>query len=193
MPFEITDDLSPDLYPLAWLVGTWRGQGVIKYPGIDEAVFVNDVTFDHDGGPYLRYESTIRVLDNQPTATDPAVGLWPDIDASIDDDVAATVWSTETGYWRVSSERPDDLPENRFPIEVLIADASGRASLFLGTVGQGRIDLATDFVARTTTATEVTASQRMYGFVEGDLLWHEELAAFGNELQPYASARLAQK
>ena len=53
--------LAPEVYPLAWLVGRWRGPGVVGYPGIDETTFVQEVEFDHDGGPYLRYSSTIRL------------------------------------------------------------------------------------------------------------------------------------
>ena len=34
--FTFSDDLAPELYPLAWLVGTWRGPGVLSYPGISE-------------------------------------------------------------------------------------------------------------------------------------------------------------
>ncbi len=73
---------------------------------------------------------------------------------------------------------------------MLVTDASGRLSLFLGVAGNGRIDLATDFVARTSTAAEVTAAKRLYGLVEGRLMWVEELAAFGHPLGSYASAQL---
>ncbi|GAB2471452.1 FABP family protein [Xylanimonas ulmi] len=171
MPFAFPEGLAPEVYPLAWLVGGWRGEGVIEHPAVGKRAFVNDVVFDHDGGPYLRYESTVRVLEAGP------------------DD--GTVWSTETGYWRVSSDRPEGLDEASHALEVLLADASGRLSLFLGVVGNGRIDLATDFVARTATASEVTAAKRVYGLVEGSLLWAEDLAAFGHPLRSYASAQLA--
>ena len=170
MPFEFPEGLAPEVYPLAWLVGRWHGEGVIDHPATGERAFVNDVVIDHDGGPYLRYESTLRVLE-----AGPADG---------------TVWSTESGYWRISTDRPDGLPDESHAVEVLLADASGRLSLFLGVVGNGRVDLATDFVARTATASEVTAAKRMYGLVEGQLLWAEDLAAFGHPLRSYASARL---
>ncbi|WP_286217028.1 FABP family protein [Paraoerskovia sediminicola] len=78
MPFAITDDLSPDVYPIAWLVGRWRGEGVVSYPGIDEAPFVNEIVVDHDGGPYLRWVSTIRVLDAPvPAPGRPSSTGWP--------------------------------------------------------------------------------------------------------------------
>ena len=62
MAFSLPDGLAPEVYPLAWLVGRWRGEGVVGYPGIEETAFTQDVVFDHDGGPYLRYTSTIRLI-----------------------------------------------------------------------------------------------------------------------------------
>jgi len=195
MPFEFPEGLAPEVYPLAWLVGSWRGEGVVKYPGVPETPFVNDVVFDHDGGPYLRYESTLRVLDPQVPETVPAAGEWPEHDAQALDAAAADapVWSTESGYWRVSTDRPEGLEDDRHPLEVLLADPAGRVSVYLGAVGNGRVDLASDVIARTSTATEVTASKRLFGFVEGQLLWVWELAAFGAPLQSYASAKLTRR
>lgn len=216
MAFTLPEGLAPEVYPLAWLVGAWRGEGVLSYPGIDDATFVQDVTFDHDGGPYLRYTSTIRVLTPMVPETIPADWTEETPEASADDassddaadaaddrsddDAPASaqseehelrIWSTETGYWRVPPERPDGLPDGKTPIEVLLADPAGRVTLYIGAIGNGRVDLVSDLVARTATAAEVTASNRLYGLVEGELMWVWELAAFGHPLQSYASARLS--
>ena len=201
MAFALPDGLAPEVYPLAWLVGHWRGEGVVGYPGIEEAAFVQDVHVDHDGGPYLAYSSTIRlvVVPDDPSA------LLDSADA--DADAASTgvsgvaggrlapgtgpAWSTETGFWRIAPERPPELAADQHPVELLLADPAGHLSLYLGAVGNGRIDLASDLVARTATATDVAAGTRLYGLVEGDLMWAWDLAAFGHPLQSYASARLA--
>ncbi|MFE4464790.1 FABP family protein [Oerskovia sp. NPDC056781] len=203
MAFAFPEGLAPEAYPLAWLVGSWRGEGVIAYPGIPETPFVQDVVFDHDGGPYLRYESTLRVLEAEVPETVPEA--WTTDDAaeppahpSGDQTEPSTeghlapgrIWSTETGYWRVSPERPEGLPEDKSAIEVMIADPSGRMTLYLGVVGNGRVDLSSDAMMRTATSAEVTASNRLYGNVQGQLLWVWELAAFGQPLQSYASAKL---
>ncbi|GAA2720345.1 FABP family protein [Cellulomonas aerilata] len=200
--FDLPDGLAPEAYPLAWLVGRWRGEGVVGYPGIEETAFTQDVVFDHDGGPYLTYRSTIRLI----VAPDDAASLTPGADgqdeplrtaggevpgAAAESD--APVWSTEAGFWRVPPERPDGLAENQFPVEVLMADPSGHVAVYLGAVGNGRIDLASDVIARTSTAAEVAAAKRLYGLVNGELMWAWDLAAFGEPMQTYASARLTRQ
>lgn len=190
MAFVIPDDLAPEAYPLAWLLGRWHGEGVVAYPGIEETVVTQDVVFDHDGGPYLRYESTLRLV----VAPDDGSALVPGPDGevqAIDGPAPGPVWSTETGYWRVSPERDPSLPADRHPLEVLLTDPAGHLSLYVGSTGNGRVDLVSDLIARTSSAAEITAATRMYGYVQGELMWAWDLAAFGQGLQSYASARLS--
>jgi hypothetical protein len=200
VPFVLPEGLAPEVYPLAWLVGEWRGTGVVDYPGIPQAPFTAHLTVTNDGGPYLAYASTLRLVrvpddaapdDAAPAAADDAA---PDDaaadDAAADDAATGPVWADERGYWRVPPERPDDLPATKYPVELLVADPSGHVAVYLGAVGDGRIDLVSDLVARTATGAEVTAGQRLYGLVGGELMWVHELAAFGHPLQPYTSARL---
>jgi len=194
MAFVLPDGLAPEVYPLAWLVGSWHGEGVVGYPGIEESAFVQDVEIDHDGGPYLRYRSTMRlvVVPDDPAALIDAV-VRGAVDGSTDETAqvdAGPVWATETGYWRISPERPDELTADQFPVELLLADPAGHLSLYLGIVGSGRIELASDLVASTATAVDVSAGTRLYGLVQGDLMWAWDLAAFDQPLQTYASARL---
>ena len=75
----------------------------------------------------------------------------------------------------------------------MITDPSGHLSLYLGTIGSGRVELASDLIARTSTAAEVRAATRLYGRVQGELMWTWDMAAFGQTLQPYASARLSRQ
>ena len=62
--------------------------------------------------------------------------------------------------------------------------------MWVGTVEGTRVEMRTDVVARTSTAKEYTAGHRLYGLVEGDLLWAFDMAAVGQQLQPHASGRL---
>jgi hypothetical protein len=171
--FVLPDDLAPEVYPLAWLVGEWEGTGVVEYPGIPSADFRQRVVFDHDGGPYLTYTSTITLL-----------GM---------DGEDGTVWSVESGFWRVAPSTPEgiELEDYQHPIEVLLADASGLLVCYLGAVGNGRVDVATRFMAATESGPNVRGATRMYGHVNGELMWAWDLAAFGKELQSYASGRLS--
>ncbi len=50
--------------------------------------------------------------------------------------------------------------------------------------------MATDAVMRTATAKEVTAGHRLFGIVEGALMYAQEMAAVGHGMGPHLSARL---
>lgn len=182
MAFVLPEGLAPEVYPLAWLVGRWRGEGVVGYPGIEETAFTQEVVVDHDGGPYLSYTSTIRLV------------VAPDDAAALDDETTADapgpVWSTESGYWRVPPERPEGIDADQHPVELFLADPSGHVAVYLGVVGKGRIDLASDLIAHTASGADVSSGKRLYGLVQGDLMWAHDMAAFGQPMQSYASARL---
>lgn len=193
--FTIPEGLAPEVNPLAWLVGSWRGYGVLAYPGIPEQPLVHEMTFDHDGGPYLRCTSTLWVVDparsqSVPQETPGAVGA--DLLGK------AEVWATETAYWRATPQEPG-APDNGTPaarptdIEVLVAQPTGHVTVYVGNVRSARIDIVSDAVVRTASAPSVTASSRMYGLVQGELMWLEEMAAFGHDLQSYASGRLSRQ
>jgi hypothetical protein len=200
MAFVLPEGLAPEVYPLAWLVGRWRGEGVVGYPGVEETTFTQDIVFDHDGGPYLAYSSTIRLV----VAPDDAAAL---VDTPADDDTRdpdaapepqadadgadGPVWATETGYWRVPPARPEGLRDEQHPVELLLADPSGHVAVYVGAVGNGRIDLVSDVIARTETGADVAAGKRLYGLVNGELMWAHDLAAFGQPMQSYASGRLS--
>ncbi|GAB7193357.1 FABP family protein [Kineococcus sp. NUM-3379] len=162
------------LLPLAWLIGRWEGAGVLGHPtrGADVR-FGQEVEFSHDGRPFLHYTSRTWRLDDSGAVQEPL--------------------DVETGWWRPTGQ-PAAQQGGGGPVpvdlEVLLAHPTGVVEVYVGTARGPRIDLATDVVARTATAAEYTAGQRMYGLVEGDLLWALDVAAGGHPVQSYASARL---
>lgn len=192
MTFSFPEGLAPEVAPLAWLVGRWRGPGFVAYPNIPKRPVVAEVELDHDGGPYLLYRATMWLLDGELDSIEQRVDL--------DTLKAGEVWSSESGYWRVTPRPPDDasaLTDDPAPagtaaheVEVLLADPSGHVSVYLGQARGPRVELATDIVARTNFGAEISAASRIYGLVHGELFWAWDLAAFGNELQSYASGRL---
>lgn len=167
MPIELDPTLPPPLVPLAWLVGVWAGAGVVGYPTMSEDVrFGQEVEFSTDGRPFLAYRSRTWLLD--------------------DDGNRGRPLSTETGFWRTAGP----AEAGGTALEVLLAHPTGFVEIYVGAVEGPRIMLATDLVARTTTAKEYTSASRLYGLVEGDLLWAMDMSALGKPLQSHASARL---
>lgn len=162
MAFEIPADLNPALMPLAWLIGRWQGNGHGNWPDQGDFQFGQQIDFATNQGPYLHYLSQTWTLD--------------------DDGQPAAPLTMETGFWR---------PGGDGTLEVVLASPEGWAEVWAGQLKGARVDLTTDVVARTTTA-ELTYSggQRLYGNVEGDLMWTFDRATTEVELQPYMWARL---
>ena len=194
---EIPAGLPADLTPFAWLLGVWEGSGVIDYTAGEHRFsgeFGQRVSFSHDGGAFLNYSA----------------------DAWTGEGDARTALVSEIGYWRLSraqteaeagpgllpartagaARTPEDVetlrtPEGGFDIEVSLVHSDGITELYLGRIQGPRIDIATDAVVRPAGAKAYTAASRMYGLVEGHLLWAWDMAALGGELASHASARLA--
>jgi len=153
--------LHPDLAPLEFLLGIWEGAGVGGYPTIESFRFGQEITFSHNGKPFLAYTSRTWLLDPEGKTGRPL--------------------ATETGFWR---------PQPGGHVEVLLAHPTGIAEIYLGEVTGTRIELTTDVVARTSTAKEVTAGRRLYGLVGADLAYAHDMAAVGQPLQSHVSAQL---
>jgi hypothetical protein len=156
-------DLHERLEPLAFLVGTWRGLGVVGYPTIEEQRYEQEIVFAHDGRPFLEYSSRTWILDA--------------------DGKRAKQSAREGGWWRPGKEPRD--------VEVLLAHPTGIVEVYVGEVVFHKIELQTDLVARTETAKAVNALHRLYGLVEGDLAYAIDMAAVEQGLQPHLSARLS--
>lgn len=144
------------------------------YPSMSEELqFGQEIEFSHDGRPFLEYRSRTWNLDSEGNKLSPL--------------------ATETGYWRVAQCDDVDMKAKEsagIDIEVLLVHPTGYAELYLGWANSGRIELSTDAVIRTSTAKTYNAAQRMYGLVEGELMWVMDMAAVGVESTSHASARL---
>ena len=197
---DLPADLPADLAPLAWLIGVWEGTGVIDYNAGGhhfEGEFTHRVSFSHDGGPFLNYAATAWVPgDGADAASVPLVaetGYWRlSRPATAADPGPALLPPTATAAVRTASDVEERrAPSGGFPIEVSLAHSDGTMELYLGEADGPRIDIATDAVIRTAGAKPYAAATRMYGLVEGHLLWAWDIAALGAELRSHASARLA--
>jgi hypothetical protein len=85
-------------------------------------------------------------------------------------------------------------------VELVRAHRAGYAEVWVGQVTAtgiedagitgARAELHTDVVARTASAKDYSAGQRLYGLVDGELLWAYDMAAVGEPLTSHLSARL---
>ncbi|MFI6784239.1 FABP family protein [Micromonospora sp. NPDC050276] len=171
-PFEESHDLrvGPKLHPaldgLLPYIGLWRGRGKGGFPTIEDFDYAQEIRISHDGRPFLHYESRAWILDEQSQPVRPA--------------------GREVGWWRpvlVDGRATDEL-------EALLTTPTGVMELHLGKRTGTQVEFATDAVIRTPTAKEVTGGHRLFGIVEGALLYAQEMAAMGHGLSPHLSARL---
>lgn len=171
-PYVESHDLreGPPLHPavdrLLPYVGAWRGRGRGGYPTMADFDYAQEIRISHDGRPFLFYESRAWILDEESRPARPS--------------------AREIGWWRpvLKGDRATD------EIEALMISPTGIMELYVGKITGTRVEMATDAVVRTSTAKEVTAGHRLFGIVEGALLYAQEMAAVGQGLSPHLSARL---
>ncbi|KAA1421448.1 FABP family protein [Nocardioides humilatus] len=161
MAFEIPENLHPDCGPIAWMLGTWRGNGHGDYPTIEKFQFGQELIFQQDGRPFFHYMARAWVIDDEGNKVRDA--------------------AQETGFIRARGEGR---------LEMVLAHNTGMSEIWYGRAEGGKVELHTAGVGFTESAKEVTAGHRMYGNVEGDLLYAFDMAAAEQELQPHLWARL---
>ena len=154
--FTIPEGLHPDLNPLAWLVGTWRGKGRGEYATVAPFEFAHEVVFSHDERPFLNYFSRSWIIDENGDIVRPA--------------------ASETGFWRV---KPNNV------LEVLISHNLGITEGWVGRFDGPKIQLEMDRGYSAPSAKKVDAGSRLYGLVEGELFFAYDMAAEGHPLQAH--------
>ncbi|MGW7052892.1 FABP family protein [Streptomyces sp. NPDC054887] len=153
----------PVLAPLLGFLGTWVGRGRGEYPTLaEDFAYAQEVTFSHDGRPFLHYETRAWLLDGDGEPLRPS--------------------ARESGWWRLQ-------PDGR--VEALITQPTGVAEISVGSAADGVVDLTTHQVALTPSAKQVDATRRRYTLAdEGTLTYVHDLAAVGQPLQHHLSAQL---
>lgn len=166
MAFEIPENIHPNCARLAWIIGTWAGNGHGEYEGIENFQFGQEIIFQQDGRPFIHYMSRSWIVDADGNHVREA--------------------AQETGFIR---PQPDGT------LEVVLAHNLGFVEIWHGELDPEapRFEIVTDAVARTATAKEYTAGKRLYGYVNGDLLYAYDMAAMGKKLQPHTHAHLVRQ
>lgn len=159
---EVPEGLNPTLTALGWLVGRWEGTGNGTDHEGNDFEFEQRIEFNHNGGDYLYYAAQTFKLGADGAEGEPL--------------------SMETGFWR---------PKADATLEVVLANADGWTEVLVGKIQVTRIDLLSDAVVRTESASVThSAGQRLYGKVEGDLMYALDRATTEHELRPHMWARL---
>ena len=188
-------DLPAELAPLAWLIGVWEGTGVVHYDDngrTREHEFGQRVSFSHDGLNYLNYSSSTWLLDDRNTPLSAEAGYWRLHRPSEPGDPGPGMLPGEGPRPYTTAEQVETLraPHGGFDVEVALIHPGGVSELYLGRAAGPRIDLQTDAVMRSASAKEYAAATRIYGLVDGKLLWAWDIAALGNDLRTHAPGTL---
>jgi hypothetical protein len=152
------------LLALLPLVGVWRGAGtgVVASTGA-EFGYGQQISFVHDGRPFLAYEARSWLTD-------------------ADGKVIRPAWR-ESGFWRPGPGQDD--------VEAVIASNTGQALQFVGVAGDQRWDVHSISVVPTPTARPVDGERRLYAIVDEQLVYASELAPAGQQYAPHLNARLS--
>ena len=141
--------------------GGGRARASSAIPTIESANFGQEITFSHNGKPFLIYTSRTWLLAEDGTIGRPL--------------------AMEAGFWR---------PQADGMLEVVLAHPTGITEIYIGQ-SDGHQDRAGHRRGGADrTAKEVTAGTRLYGLIGADLGWAYDMAAVGQPLQSHVSAQL---
>jgi len=158
-------EVSEELLSILPLLGEWHGEGVLSGTAAgsgQDLRFGQWIRFSHDGRGFLAYESRTWQLTEDGQIIGPG--------------------TRESGFWR---------PRGKDDVELLVTDPDGLVELYVGTARTTTSwELTSDVLARTPDAPDVTRAVRLYGIVEGALMYAIDRAGPDEPLRPLMSARL---
>ena len=157
-------DLHPGVAVLAPLLGTWTGRGAGDYPTIEPFGYLEEVSFDHVGKPFLSYRQRTRAADD------------------------GRPMHAEVGYLRVpSAGRIELMLAHPTGITEI---AEGSLSVGGGVIV---MEMSSTAIGRSASAKEVTALARSIRVDGDELTYTVQMGAVGQPLQHHLTATLRRK
>lgn len=200
MPITLDPSLPSSLYPLAWLIGSWRGVGALQSPDapdggrrIEQQL---DCTAQEDGT--LAWTSLIHVVDSPAPLPPTSAFARDDAPAPAAGTGERSLLMRERGVWSVGDPLPGQDLEAAAAAppgspQAIISSAltarferDGVREEWSGEARGPRLQLALPGSA----GVEAT---RMFGYVSGRLMWlweRRDPSAGDGSLAPYLSVEL---
>lgn len=204
--FVLPEGLSPELNPLAFLIGSWEGSGVVSSKFLNdenhqEHKFQQRITFSAGAGNFLSYHSVSRLIESD-IELPAELGFWRLAKPAEPSDHGPALLPGSGERNINSAEDLEKLRNGRggFDIEASIIHPGGAYEFYAGQVKSGRIDIRT--VAGSHMPMHLIEAgkgwgyaERMYGTVTKEgvtkLFWIMEVAgSVRDELVPLVSVEL---
>jgi len=111
----IAADLNPALTPVAFLLGTWRGEGEGQYPTIKPFRYREEIRFTHNGKTFLIYTQRTEAIDTGQPLHGEAGYLRLVGDGRVEFVIAQPIGFAEISLGRVDGQRIDVTWAGRRP------------------------------------------------------------------------------
>jgi hypothetical protein len=103
----IAMDLNPAVKPVAFLLGSWRGEGEGQYPSIRPFRYREEIRFSHNGKPFLIYTQRTEAIDTGQPMHGEAGYLRLVGDGRVEFVIAQPIGYAEVSLGRVEGQRID--------------------------------------------------------------------------------------
>ena len=103
----LATERNPALAPVAFLLGTWRGEGVGQYPSITPFRYREEIRFVHNGKPFLIYTQRTESIDTGQPMHGEAGYLRLVGDGRVEFVIAQPIGYAEISLGRVDGQRID--------------------------------------------------------------------------------------
>jgi hypothetical protein len=103
----LATELNPALTPVAFLLGTWRGEGEGHYPSIKPFQYREELRFAHNGKPFLIYTQRTESIETGQPMHGEAGYMRLVGDGRVEFVIAQPIGYTEISLGRVDGQRID--------------------------------------------------------------------------------------